>query len=124
MERFMYGMRLQDNASLDIMDTGGSVNAVAWSPNGSYIASASSDTTVQVWDALQTGEGSASLYTYRGHFGNMRTLAMPTRYGVSRGLQITRASLRPASIELPRSGRQAKASPTLSLSMPWPVLAT
>src|SRR5260221_232197 len=40
-----------------------SVSAVAWSPNGKHIASASDDGTVQVWDAANGGH----LYIYRGH---------------------------------------------------------
>jgi WD40 repeat protein len=39
------------------------VNAVIWSPDGQYIASASDDRTVQVWEA-STGK---KLLTYRGH---------------------------------------------------------
>jgi WD40 repeat protein len=39
------------------------VSAVAWSPDGTHIASASGDGTVQVWDALTGGH----VYTYRGH---------------------------------------------------------
>ena len=39
------------------------VNWLAWSPDGKRIASASRDTTVQVWDAA-TGH---RLLTYRGH---------------------------------------------------------
>jgi WD40 repeat protein/serine/threonine protein kinase len=39
------------------------VNRVAWSPDGQRIASASRDTTVQVWDALTGGNPLA----YRGH---------------------------------------------------------
>ena len=39
------------------------VNALAWSPDGTRIASASKDKTVQVWDAT-TGD---TLVTYRGH---------------------------------------------------------
>ena len=39
------------------------VQAVAWSPDGTRIASASWDTTVQVWEAT-TGR---QVFTYRGH---------------------------------------------------------
>ena len=41
----------------------GQVNAIAWSPNGQRIASASDDKTVQVWDAT-TG---LNVLTYHGH---------------------------------------------------------
>src|SRR6185437_1023281 len=40
-----------------------SVRAVAWSPDGARIASASYDDTVQVWDAANGGHPLA----YRGH---------------------------------------------------------
>ncbi len=43
----------------------GAVYAAAWSPNGQYIASASADTTVRVWN-ITSGE---TLYTYHGHAG-------------------------------------------------------
>jgi serine/threonine protein kinase len=39
------------------------VNAIAWSPDGTYIASASEDKTVQVWNIL-TGD---QIFTYCGH---------------------------------------------------------
>ncbi|HKV58904.1 MAG TPA: protein kinase, partial [Ktedonobacteraceae bacterium] len=46
------------------------VYAAAWSPNDQYIASASADTTVRVWNVV-TGE---TLYTYRGHAGLFNSL--------------------------------------------------
>src|SRR6266496_2552603 len=39
------------------------VNAVAWSPDGKRIASASADGTVQVWDAT----AGSNIYIYTGH---------------------------------------------------------
>src|SRR5258708_5489747 len=47
------------------------VDAVAWSPNGQFIASGSWDGTAQVWDA-RTG---ALLTTYRGHKNAVSALA-------------------------------------------------
>src|SRR6266487_6182299 len=47
------------------------VTAVAWSPDGKRIASASYDKTVQVWDAT-TG---ARLFTYRGHTDTVSAVA-------------------------------------------------
>jgi WD40 repeat protein len=47
------------------------VNTVAWSPDGRYIASGSSDQTVQVWDA-RTG---SLLVTYKGHSDVVTSLA-------------------------------------------------
>src|SRR5215471_11449232 len=47
------------------------VDAVAWSPNGQFIASGSWDGTVQVWDAYS----GAVITTYKGHTDNVSALA-------------------------------------------------
>ena len=47
------------------------VRAVMWSPDGKRIASGSTDTTVQVWDATDGGH----VVTYRGHSGIVTTMA-------------------------------------------------
>ena len=47
------------------------VNAVAWSPDSSQIASGGADGTVQVWE-VATGR---LLFTYRGHVGGVNTVA-------------------------------------------------
>jgi WD40 repeat protein len=47
------------------------VNAVAWSPDGQKIASASADTNVQVWSAA-TG---SNVLTYREHTGTVNAVA-------------------------------------------------
>jgi eukaryotic-like serine/threonine-protein kinase len=47
------------------------VHAVAWSPDGTLIASGSDDHTVQVWDA-STG---ARLLLYQGHTASVAAVA-------------------------------------------------
>ena len=46
------------------------VNTVAWSPNGTYIASGSADNTVRVWE-VATGK---QLYVYRGHNASVNSI--------------------------------------------------
>jgi WD40 repeat protein len=49
------------------------VVAIAWSPDGRYIASGSWDTTVQVWE-VSTGR---CVQTYRGHSNWVNALSWP-----------------------------------------------
>jgi uncharacterized protein with WD repeat len=58
------------------------VSAVAWSPDGKRIASASGDHTVQVWDAANGGH----VLTYRGHSSDVTSLAWsPDRKNIVSG---------------------------------------
>lgn len=52
------------------------VNALAWSPDGKYIASGGTDQIVQVWDAI-TGD---HLLTYTGHLDQRRNPFDNTAY--------------------------------------------
>ncbi len=53
----------------------GYVYAVAWSPNGSRIASASADGTVQVWDATTGATMGANIVVHRGNLSSYSALA-------------------------------------------------
>ncbi len=59
------------------------VRAVAWSPNGLYLASGGDDLTVRVWDAT-TG---ITLVVYHEHWDHIQTVAWSPdgRYLVSGG---------------------------------------
>jgi serine/threonine protein kinase len=66
----------------------GEVKAVAWSPDGTRIASGSADKTVQVWDAT-TGD---HVVTYSGHSAEVKAVAWSPRDGqhiASGGLDTT-----------------------------------
>ncbi len=57
------------------------ITALAWSPDGRRLASASYDRTIQVWDATN----GKNLLTYRGHFDRVHSIAWSpdSRYVVS-----------------------------------------
>lgn len=52
-------------------DHQGKINAVAWSPNGRYFASASNDGTVIGWDSISGNK----LGVYRGHAGSVQAVS-------------------------------------------------
>jgi WD domain, G-beta repeat len=48
------------------------INSIAWSPDGKYIASASDDATVMIWDATTAGD---AITIYTGHTGLVLAVA-------------------------------------------------
>src|SRR6266571_7380412 len=54
---------IQETPLLCYRGHGDVVNALCWSPDGRYIASASNDATIQIWDAKTGGR----IQTYSGH---------------------------------------------------------
>ncbi len=63
------------------------VDSAAWSPDGKYIASASNDQSVQVWEALTARR----VQTYRGHTGSVISAAWSPdgKYIASAGVDAT-----------------------------------
>jgi WD40 repeat protein len=59
------------------------ITSIAWSPNGAYLASASFDKTVHIWN----GANGSNLLTYRGHSARVTALAWSpdNKYIVSAG---------------------------------------
>ncbi len=49
----------------------GHVYAVAWSPDGKWIASGSNDNTAQIWNA----SNGSHVHTYRGHSDRVEAVA-------------------------------------------------
>jgi WD40 repeat protein len=64
-------VRPQSNTLYVCQGHTGRITAVAWSPDGKFLASASYDKTVLIWHAISGGH----LLTYRGHTARVNSLA-------------------------------------------------
>src|ERR1039458_5978457 len=71
LEQFLHDAVLQSASRLTLRGHQDSVWSIAWSPDGSKLATASADRTAKVWEA---GTG-RELLTLRGHQGGVWSIA-------------------------------------------------
>src|SRR5215471_6948897 len=71
LEEFLHTAVLQSSSRLVLLGHRDTVSSVAWSPDGTKLATASQDKTAKVWDAHGRGE----LLTLPGHDGSVTSIA-------------------------------------------------